>query len=339
MEYKNDSVWNIAGNHYVVNGEIVPFSLAEACKKDPDEIRGMLNDFEEQNKYTAFESIIDLFVKANKKRCDDITAEATEYIRTLADGYSPTEMYVSFSGGKDSSVTSSLVMRALGTEEILHIYGNTTLEFPLTLEYIKLFRKEHRKTPLITAENKDKDFYSLCEQLGPTSRVMQWCCTIFKTGAIQRKIHSMFERNKRVLTFYGIRRSESNTRNKYDRESDGAKIAVQKTVSPIIDWYDFDIWLYLLSNKISFNKAYTLGYSRVGCWCCPNNSRWSEFLSSIFMPEEHKRFNDLLQDFSRKIGKPVPEVYFAEGKWKARQGGNGLAYAQTSVLTFEPWAC
>lgn len=242
----------------MVNGEIAPFSLAEACKKDPDEIRGMLNDFEEQNKYTAFESIIDLFVKANKKSCDDITAEATEYIRTLADGYSPTEMYVSFSGGKDSPVTSSLVMRALGTEEILHIYGNTTLEFPSTLEYIKLFRKEHRKTPLITAENKDKDFYSLCEQLGPTSRVMRWCCTIFKTGAIQRKIHSMFKRNKRVLTFYGIRRSESNTRNKYDRESDGAKIAVQKTVSPIIDWYDFDIWLYLLSNKISFNKAYTL---------------------------------------------------------------------------------
>ena len=37
-------------------------------------------------------------------------------------------------------------------------------------------------------------------------------------------------------------------------------------------------------------------------------------------------------------GKPDPEVYVAEGGWKARQGGNGLEYAKTSVLTFEPCA-
>ena len=338
MKYKNDSVWNIAGNHYIVNGHKIPFSLSDACKKDPAEIRRKLDEYSEQNKYTAFESVIETFVKANKKRCDDITAEATEYIRRLAEGYLPTEMYVSFSGGKDSTVTSNLVMRALGTEEILHIFGNTTLEFPDTIKYIKEFRKEHRRTPLVTAENKDKDFYTLCDQLGPPSRVMRWCCTIFKTGAIQRKIHSVFKNNKRVLTFYGIRRNESKTRSKYDRESDGAKIAIQKTVSPIIDWFDFDIWLYLLSNNVPFNKAYTMGYSRVGCWCCPNNSRWSGFLSSIFMPEEYEKFNTFLLEFSRKIGKPDPEVYVSEGKWKARQGGNGLSYAQTSVLTFEPCA-
>ncbi len=338
MKYKNESVWNIAGNHYIVNGHKIPFSLSDACKKDPTLLRLKLEEYKEQNKYTAFESVIDAFVKANKKRCDDITSEATNYIRSLAEGYLPTEMYVSFSGGKDSTVTSDLVMRALGTEEILHIFGNTTLEFPDTIEYIKAFRNEHRRTPLITAENKDKDFYSLCDLLGPPSRVMRWCCTIFKTGAIQRKIHSMFKNNKRVLTFYGIRRNESKTRSKYERESDGAKIAVQKTVSPIIDWFDFDIWLYLFSNNVPFNKAYTLGYSRVGCWCCPNNSRWSGFLSSIFMPEEFEKFNNFLLDFSKKIGKPDPEVYVIEGKWKARQGGNGLAYAQTSVLTFEPCA-
>ena len=40
----------------------------------------------------------------------------------------------------------------------------------------------------------------------------------------------------------------------------------------------------------------------------------------------------------KKIGKPDPEVYVAEGGWKARQGGNGLEYAKTSVLTFEPCA-
>jgi len=41
-------------------------------------------------------------------------------------------------------------------------------------------------------------------------------------------------------------------------------------------------------------------------------------------------------DFAKKIGKPDPEEYVNEGGWKARQGGNGLDYAQTSVITFEP---
>ena len=203
---------------------------------------------------------------------------------------------------------------------------------------MKRFRKEHPKTPLVTSKNKDKNFEELCGQLGAPSRQMRWCCTIFKTGAIQRKIQTLFKDNKRIITFYGIRRSESTSRNKYDRESDSPKIAIQRTVSPIIDWMDFDVWLYILTTGIDFNTAYRLGYARVGCWCCPNNSRWSEFLAEVYMPEQSKKWHSLLVDFAKKIGKPDPEVYVKEGNWKARQGGNGLEYAQTSVLTFEPCA-
>lgn len=63
---------------------------------------------------------------------------------------------------------------------------------------------------------------------------------------------------------------------------------------------------------------------------------WSEFMSKIYMPEEYRRWHDLLIRFAIKIGKPDPEVYVNEGNWKARQGGNGLEYANTSVITFEP---
>ena len=82
-------------------------------------------------------------------------------------------------------------MRALSDQQILHIYGDTTLEYPETLQYVKRFRKEHPKTPFLISRNNDKDFYDLCEKTsGPPSRVMRWCCTIFKTGAIQRKTSS-----------------------------------------------------------------------------------------------------------------------------------------------------
>lgn len=339
MKYRNASVWNTAGNYYFADGKKLPFTAGQTKDLNADHIRQQLEKYREQNKSTAFESIIEKFVAANKSHYDFLVYEATSYIRSCTENYDPTERYVSFSGGKDSTVVSSLVMRALSDEQILHIYGDTTLEFPETLEYVARFKKAHPKTPVLTSKNKDKDFEELCSTLtGPPSRVNRWCCTIFKTGAIQRKISSLFRGKKRILTFYGIRRSESTSRSKYDKESDSPKIAIQKTISPIINWFDFDIWLYILTTGIDFNTAYRLGYTRVGCWCCPNNSIWSEFLSRVYMPEQYARFHNILLDFAKKIGKPDPEVYVNEGKWKARQGGNGLEYAKTSVITFEPCA-
>ena len=79
---------------------------------------------------------------------------------------------------------------------------------------------------------------------------MRWCCTVFKTGAIQRTISSAFRNKTNILTFYGIRHSESASRSKYDRESDSPKITKQTVASPIIDWIDFDVWLYILTEKI-----------------------------------------------------------------------------------------
>ena len=338
FEYKEASVWNAAGNRYYADGKPVKFSMKEALSLDIKDIREQLEKYGPENDYNAFNATISKFTAANRRRYEYISTEAMDFVRNAAEGVDPTEMFVSFSGGKDSTVVSDLVTRALGTQQVLHIYGDTTLEFPESTKYVARFRKEHPKMPLVTSKNRDKDFMELCEQLGPPSRVMRWCCTIFKTGAIQRKIQTLFKDKKRILTFYGIRRNESNARKKYDRESDSPKIAVQRTVSPIIDWLDFDVWLYLLTTGIDFNDAYRLGYTRVGCWCCPNNSGWSEFLSMIYMPEQYEKWHSFLVDFAKRIGKEDAEDYVKDGKWKARQGGSGIEYANSSVLTFEPCA-
>ena len=42
---------------------------------------------------------------------------------------------------------------------------------------------------------------------------------------------------------------------------------------------------------------------------------------------------DLIR-FAKKIGKPDPEVYVDSGKWKARQGGNGLPSAGDVKIKF-----
>ena len=71
-------------------------------------------------------------------------------------------MFVSFSGGKDSTVTSDLVINALNDDKIIHIYGDTTLEYPETKKYLDEFKKIHPTTPLLVAKNKEQDFNELC---------------------------------------------------------------------------------------------------------------------------------------------------------------------------------
>lgn len=336
--YREASVWNGTGNRYYVDGRKISFKVSDLPELDTGHIREQYLRLAPENDERFFWDFIGRFRKANTSRMEVITSEAIDYIQKITAGYSTGDMFISFSGGKDSTVTASLVMRALGTAKILHIFGDTTLEFPSTEEYVRRYRQDHPATPVISSRNKEKNFEELCELIGPPSRVMRWCCTVFKTGAIQRKIKTLFFDKKQILTFYGIRRSESSNRSKYERESNSPKIAKQITVSPIIDWMDFDVWLYLLSTGIDFNDAYRLGYARVGCWCCPNNTGWSEFLSRVHMPEQSAHFREILLRFAKGVGKKDAENYVDRGFWKARQGGNGVAYAAKTAVSFSPCA-
>lgn len=341
-KYQEDSVWFGSGA-YVVNGKKIRLPITKMNKLPIEEIKVLKEKYEvfaKKINYSYFDECIKKYIAANADRYNCITEEAINFVQNYRDKYEIDDMMVSFSGGKDSTVTSHIVNRVLGTNKVLHIFGDTTLEFPYTLEYRKRFNKneESHGVRVLTAKNREKNFEDLCEIIGPPSRVMRWCCTIFKTGAIQKTISSAFKEKNNILSFQGIRHNESISRSKYERESESSKILKQTVVSPIIDWIDYDVWLYILTTKIDFNEAYRLGWSRVGCWCCPNNGAWSEFLAKVHMYDQYVHWHELLVNFAKKIGKPDPEDYVDEGSWKARQGGNGLAISQTSVVSFEPCA-
>lgn len=342
VKYQKSSVWFGSGV-YIVDGKKVKLPIARINQLPLDEIsvlKEKYDVFAESIDYQFFDRYVERFIKANEDRYNYITEEAVHFVQKYRGKYEIEDMMVSFSGGKDSTVTSHIVNRALGTNKVLHIFGDTTLEFPYTLEYKKRFNKneESQGVRILTAKNREKDFENLCDVVGPPSRVMRWCCTVFKTGAIQKTISSAFKDKNNILSFQGIRHNESVSRSKYERESESPKIAKQTVASPIIDWIDYDVWLYILTTGIDFNEAYRLGWTRVGCWCCPNNGGWSEFLAKVHMYDQYIHWHNLLVDFAKKIGKPDPEDYVNDGGWKARQGGNGLAAAQTSIVSFEPCA-
>ena len=334
-EYISEPVWAI-NNRYYVNGKaiILPNSFFENA--DAQTISNELKLYAKENTYEHFNRYIETFICANERRLNYLKDEATEFVHKAAEKFDEENIVLSFSGGKDSTVTADIVIKALSNPSLVHIFGNTTLEFSSTYEYVERYRSEHPLAIFQVAKNKEQNFYDVCEDIGPPARMMRWCCSMFKTGPITRVINSLY-RNQQILTFYGIRKTESVSRSKYNRIEDDAesvKIQQQTVASPIFFWKDIDIWLYILSDKIDFNEAYRFGYDRVGCWCCPNNNQRAQFLSRIYMPEQSMKWRDFLISFAKKIGKPDPEIYVDTGKWKARQGGNGLAAAGDVKIKF-----
>ena len=333
--YADKSVWAV-NNRYYIDGKSVSVSSETFQKANTDEISDKLAKYKDSVTYEYFDIYKERFIKANRDRLNALKDEAFDFVRETASKYDEERLVISFSGGKDSTVTADVVVKALSNPSLVHIFGNTTLEFPTTVEYAERFRKEHPQAIFLFAKNEDQNFMDVCEDIGPPARMMRWCCSMFKTGPITRVINSLY-RNQQILTFYGIRKSESVSRSKYNRIEDDAesvKIQQQTVASPIFFWRDIDIWLYMLSEDIDFNKAYRLGYDRVGCWCCPNNNQRAQSLSRIYMPEQSKQWRNFLVDFAKKIGKEDAEVYVDTGKWKARQGGNGLAAAGDVKIKF-----
>ena len=324
-------VWYLGSSYYLIDGKRirVPYVEFYKNKKHLEVAEELRREIVDDDSIVC----VSAYLEANTRYLNELIYEAENYIVDLTDKYGINETMqyvptVSFSGGKDSTVVSRLVRDALQNESIIHFFGDTTLEFPATHEYVDAFRIENPFTPLIPSES-GKNFYSLCNVFGPPSKFERWCCTIFKTGNLNTEYQNLVGNS---LTFLGIRRSESRERQNYERTQDHSKIGSQINAMPIIDWADCDVWLYLLAKGISFNNAYRWGYKRVGCWCCPNNSDWSTMLTEIYYPELSQKWKEVLYDFARKTNKSDIVDYVENGKWKTRKGASGLETRNVAII-------
>ena len=253
-EYIKSSVWAV-NNRYYIDGKSIAIPNSVFQTADADTISKKINQYKNSNSYEYFNKYIETFVVANRNRLNFLKEESFEFVRKVAAKFDEERLVISFSGGKDSTVTADVVVKALSNPSIVHIFGNTTLEFPSTVEYVERFRENHPQAIFLFAKNDEQVFLDVCEDIGPPARMMRWCCSMFKTGPITRVINSLY-RNQQILTFYGIRKSESVSRSKYNRVEDDAesvKIQQQTVASPIFFWKDLDIWLYMLAEEVDFN--------------------------------------------------------------------------------------
>jgi len=328
-KFNDEILWKGKSTYYI-DGKSLRITNNQKIYADDKMLRKEL--LNKKFDYTKFNNNIDLFIKANKEHLEYITQEAIEFIQDESSKYDIKNTMVSFSGGKDSTVISDLVCKALPDKKIIHIFSDTTLEIDSTYEYVERL-KQNKQIDLHIARNNDNNFFEMAKKIGPPTMAGRWCCYMFKTGALNRKMNEIF--NGRVLTFYGVRRSESATRANYNRveeKTESVKIANQRSSAPILYWTDLEVWLYILANKIDFNVAYRYGYNRVGCWCCPNATISSELMERIYNHKKYYKWTDYLREFGEQCGKEDLDDYVLQGRWKMRNGGLGVKASQSVKL-------
>jgi len=267
-------------------------------------------------------------VAANYPRLRELEHQACVFIQEAVSVYPDRTLVVSFSGGKDSTVVSHLVRTALGRADILHMFADTGIEMPDTYRFLDTFRRDRPSVPLMVIRA-SADFFQLCHEIGPPSRIQRWCCSTQKAVPLGSVVNAA-NGAKGVLCFDGIRRAESSRRNGYLRITTKTKIGREVLASPILDWTDLEVWIYGLSAGLPINEAYLRGFKRVGCLYCPLNSAWSEALTALHYSNEHELWIATLRESACRAGHPDPDA-FAQGAWRARAGGRGLASFRASV--------
>lgn len=271
-------------------------------------------------------------VEANKSALIKLEEEAIRFIKGALSEFPGTEPIVAFSGGKDSAATAYLVSQVVRP---LLFFSDTTMEYPDTYEYISCFAESFGLK--LVREEPDTDFLAMCERLDPPSRILRWCCSVFKGSLLSRFLNRL---DYEAINFDGIRRRESNRRSQYDRSIRNPKVVKQITFRPIIDWTSLEVWLYNYWRDLPINPLYYKGFCRVGCYPCPNNTDYDDYLTNEYYPELWVPWQERLaaffdQRYAPSYDRTHRDAWIKEGLWKKRMPHRNTEYSSVSRSCLE----
>lgn len=195
-------------------------------------------------------------------------------------------LVITDSGGKDSSVCKELAIRAGIPFEIMH--NHTTADAPETVRFVRQEAKRFEDLGIQytinmpTYKGKRTSMWGLIPQKSmPPTRLIRYCCSVLKeTGGAGRFIatgvrwaESISRKNGRgIFEKNGDKEHRIILNNDNDdrrRLFENCRLKSKRTVNPIIDWSDADVWQFLEESKVPINPLYAEGWCRVGCVGCP----------------------------------------------------------------------
>lgn len=157
FSYVDKSVW-ASNSRYYIDGKSLSISSKTFQEADTDVLRQKIEQYKGQNTYEYFDHHIAHFVNANQLRLHYLKDEAYSFIKKAAEKFDEEHIVLSFSGGKDSTVTADIVIKALSNPSLVHIFGDTTLEFPSTIKYATRYRENHPLAIFQIAKNREQVF-------------------------------------------------------------------------------------------------------------------------------------------------------------------------------------
>jgi len=217
--------------------------------------------------------------------------------------YGEDNVYVAFSGGKDSTVLLDLVRRDYPS--VPAVFCDTGLEFPEIRDFVKTIDNvtwvkpamnfkaviEKYGYPVVSKEqamaisryrntndpmqkyyrthgfpNGKKGMISKKWQylIDAPFKISERCCNVMKKNPLKA-----YEKNSGNMPMIGVMASESDmrTRNYLDYGCNAFETKSPQS-RPVMFWSDSDIWEYLKTKSIPYSSIYDMGYSRTGCAFC-----------------------------------------------------------------------
>jgi len=260
-----------------------------------------------------FNRSIEKMVLANEHVIRRYEREAIGFIRNTVERIKK-PVVVAYSGGKDSLTVLLLSLKALRERGIEFdvIFVDTGLELPETLENVE---EVERKYNLKIIRIKSQEFWEKLQEYGPPGRDYRWCSKVCKMKPVERFISSRYRDG--CLTLVGLRKYESINRSKKPRIWKSWHVKGQIQCAPILHWSAMHVWLYIFKNKAPYNKLYSLGFDRVGCYICPAMDLGEIELLKRYYPELWERWERYLREYAKKNN--LDEEWIRSGwRWRYR---------------------
>lgn len=261
---------------------------------------------------------------------------------------------IGYSGGKDSTATLQLVWLAIESlpedkrSKTIHVINTDTLvESPIvakwvqkSLEVMDQTSKEKRLpfcTHRLIPEYNDTFWVNLLGRGYPFPRKKyRWCTDRMKIKPVNKFIKEKIAEHGEIILVLGTRKAESSRRARtmayYEKKrvrellSPNPTLANELVFSPLENWSDDDVWVFLMQYKnpwgysnmdlLSLYKGATAdnecplmvekdlpscGKSRFGCWVCTMVER-DRSMAAMIANDQEKEWLSPLLEFRNQFG-------------------------------------
>ncbi len=229
------------------------------------------------------------------RKIRSVRREALEVLALFKD------IYVMFSGGRDSLVTLHLISEVLGKANVKALFIDTGISTPGLIEYVRDTCK--RLNIELTVVKPRYDFFKLVKAKGFPIIKRRWCKEYLKIRPLKEWISR--KDVKDVVLVTGIRRDESWMKSRAFKLYYHPKFKTT-TYAPIFEWSKSDVINYLGEYGLEECPLYKTYGKAYDCWCTVYKSPSDFAVLALNNPE-----------FFRK---------FVEAEKELRKGGSALYY-------------